>query len=955
VGLLKPRRVRVLHRLGLVQTATSSAPIPTVRGRDVELAALGERLDRVRSGVGVVVLVEGAPGLGKTRLLAEGARIARRMSFRVGRGAAEPGETMVELAPLMSALFDGAEPLLEREALQALHALPAQRYWLLQDIQALLERAALEQPLLVCLDDLQWADSGTAAALRALPARLAALPIAWVLAARPNPDSIQLQTALEYLEREGAEKLVLRRLDEAAVAQVAVDVMRAEPDDALLELVKRAHGSPFLLMELLSGLRDEELVRVDSGHAELVEDRLPRRVSDSMRERLRGMSEPAREAATVAASLGRRFSFADLATMLDQQPSALLSPVEELVRFGVVIERDGKLAFRHDIIRDAVRASVPASARRALDRQAADVLLAAGATPVEVAKQLAASAEQGDELAIKTLLKAAEAVAMSDPGAGADLSRRGFELAPRRHPLRGPLGAQTALLLHEAARVDEARAFVDTSLREALPPEQEAEVRLSIAGMFAVSPDVRVEAGRKALALPDLPPALVARHLACLVHNLMVGGRSDEARSNLTEARAAATSSGDPNAAFMLNLAEGGLEAIAGRFEAALDVTEAAARAGSATHDYARERLAQEWRSELMMVLDRVEDSGEVAADGVAAAHRDRQGWAVHIFETWRGRQLLQSGRVPDAAAILEGQFSPEDEQRHEGILDVAGVIALGRIALHLGEARLQRMTAAFARVLVDQGPPSFRRQGAWLLALQAMAAGDPAGAHKSLCVLGEEERKSILPLFPVEVTDDTHLVRIAIAVNDEELATGAVAAAERRSELNPDASTIAAIAAHARGIATRDDGLLARAVELLDDGPRPLALASALEDLGAARVESGRAAEGIAALGRALTIYAQCGAAWDARRVRSRLRAQGVRRRLVTPERDGTGWAAMTDSELAVARLVAEGLTNREVAEQLFVSPHTVSSHLRRVFAKLEINSRVALTRLAGDEGRRS
>jgi hypothetical protein len=84
--------------------------------------------------------------------------------------------------------------------------------------------------------------------------------------------------------------------------------------------------------------------------------------------------------------------------------------------------------------------------------------------------------------------------------------------------------AQTALLLHEAARVEEAKVFADTSLRDALPAEQEAEVRLSIAGMFAVSPDVRVDAVRQVLALPDLPPALRARHLVCLVHNLMVGG-----------------------------------------------------------------------------------------------------------------------------------------------------------------------------------------------------------------------------------------------------------------------------------------------------------------------------------------------------------------------------------------------------------------------------------------------
>jgi hypothetical protein len=94
--------------------------------------------------------------------------------------------------------------------------------------------------------------------------------------------------------------------------------------------------------------------------------------------------------------------------MLDQPPSALLAPVDELIDTGVLIESDERLAFRHDITRDAVRASLPMSARAALDRHAADVLLAAGATPVEVATQLAASAEPGDELAIATLLKAAE-------------------------------------------------------------------------------------------------------------------------------------------------------------------------------------------------------------------------------------------------------------------------------------------------------------------------------------------------------------------------------------------------------------------------------------------------------------------------------------------------------------------------------------------------------------------
>jgi predicted ATPase len=378
------------------------------RGRDAELAALGVRLDRVRSGVGAVVLVQGDAGMGKSRLLAEAAQIAGRLSFRVGTGTADPSHSIFELAPLMAAMFDGAEPLLDRPGLRAERTSPEQQYWLLQDLQALLERAALERPLLVCLDDMQWADSGTAAALRTLPGRLAALPVAWLVAYRPSDPSLPLSAALASLERDGAEKIVLNSLDDAAVAQVTIDVMGAEPDDALVELVRQARGSPFLLMEFLCGLREEGLVRVESGRAELLDNRPPRRVQDSMRDRMRQMPEPVRKAAIVAASLDRRFRFVDLATMLGQPPVELLSPIDELITGQILVEIDDRLAFRHDILRDAARASVPASARRALDRQAADVLLAAGATPVEVATQLAVSADPGDDVAIDILRRAVE-------------------------------------------------------------------------------------------------------------------------------------------------------------------------------------------------------------------------------------------------------------------------------------------------------------------------------------------------------------------------------------------------------------------------------------------------------------------------------------------------------------------------------------------------------------------
>ncbi|MFZ0180969.1 MAG: LuxR C-terminal-related transcriptional regulator, partial [Candidatus Dormiibacterota bacterium] len=844
--------------------------------------------------------------------------------------------------------------LLDRAALPDTHSSPEQRYWLLHDLEALLERASLEAPLLICLDDAQWADSGTAAALHVLPSRLGALPIAWIIALRPGQGLPPVRGALASLEGSGAERLVLSPLHQSGVARVAADILGAEPGTELMKMAERAGGSPYLLVELFSGLREEELMHVEAGRAELITPRLPRRVSDSMRGRLDRMSAQAREAGTVAAALGRRFSLVDLAAMLNLAPSALLTPVEELTNCELLVERDGKLTFSHDLTREAVRASLPVSVRRALDRQAATVLLAAGALPVEVATQLTSSAEPGDEVAITTLFKAAEALGATDPGAAADLSQQALELAPRTHPLRGPLVAKTAVWLHAAGRADEARAFADTALRQVLPAREESEVHISIASMFAISPDVRAEASRTALALPGLPPDLRTRHLALLFHNLSTAGRIDEARILLEAAASAVQATHDVAGQFVLELAESGLMYADGRFEPALEFVESALRTGLNGIDETRYHLTRQWRCDVLVMLDRFDESLQMYTENIIAAQRDRQGWALGVFETGRGRQLLQMGRLSDAAAALEERFTVDAAHQVVSVLDAAGVGALGRVAIHTGDRVLAQQAAQIAQVMVEQSAPAVRRHGALLLALQAMADGDTQRAHKWLCALGDDQRTAILPVFPMQVADEALILHIALAMQDRDLAASAVAAAERRSLINPDVRSIAAAAAHARGLFNHSHADLGEAVRLYDGGPRPLALALALEDLGALNVELGHPTRGVDDFGRALELYAQAGAAFDSSRVRGRLRALGVRRRLVSTPRPGRGWDAMTDSELSVARLVAQGLTNREVAERLFVSHHTVSSHLRHVFDKLDVNSRVELTRLASVHDRR-
>ncbi|MFD2353767.1 LuxR C-terminal-related transcriptional regulator [Nonomuraea ferruginea] len=197
-----------------------------------------------------------------------------------------------------------------------------------------------------------------------------------------------------------------------------------------------------------------------------------------------------------------------------------------------------------------------------------------------------------------------------------------------------------------------------------------------------------------------------------------------------------------------------------------------------------------------------------------------------------------------------------------------------------------------------------------------------------------------------MDPTVSAWMVRVAMGAGDRATAESIVTMAESLSQASLGFPMLAASAAHARGLLDGDREALTRAAEQIED---IWARASAEEDLGVLLKAVGEQQEAITSLDRALAIYHDIGSTRDAARIRRKLRGMGVRRRHWhnTP-RPASGWDSLTETEDAVALLAVDGHTNRQIAEQMFLSVHTVAFHLRHVYRKLNIGSRVELTRLA-------
>ena len=614
-----------------------------------------------------------------------------------------------------------------------------------------------------------------------------------------------------------------------------------------------------------------------------------------------------------------------------------MSAVQEAVGADLLVEDGEQLRFRHDLLREATRQSLPQSLRRAMERQAASIMLSLGAAPAEVATQLARSAEPGDREATGALRQAAQSVGHTDASAAADLSKRALELLPAQDPEHGLLVAETVELLNRASRYQEAEELAVAALLEAASPQEEAEIRLRLATKNTHSTQRRIEENRRALQLDDISEVTRARHLAWLAYNLIFQKQGGQQRAAADEAAAAAASTGDLEATILANLTLALLDCGDGYASRALGrLAEVCvlARTSDATaaHDLAANHYAI-----LLALVGRLDDAAAQVADGIEQARREGNAMALDIWVTMDGIVHLTAGRL-SAARLPPPQRTTMTE------LDMIRMVILAEVAARTDDRMLLQQIVNDAYGAYSTGSSVVRRGAANVLALAAWQRDD---VHDAMRWLGGDITLFESPIWPQVLDRVIFTARVASAAGDAGLRARVLGATDLLEREDPAIPLFTGVAVYARGILERDARALLAAAELLHSSPRPLLYAAAAEDAGAELARTDRGDEAVDQLNAAFDTYMEHEALADARRVGRELRRLGVERRIVSQPRAKTGWDSLTDSELTVVNLIAQGVTNRDVAAQLHLSLHTVKTHVHNAFAKLGINSREQLTQL--------
>ena len=912
-----------------------------MQGRDGEWRIVTGVLRRAKEGRGGVVIVDGELGLGKSLLLEQAGVEARRLGITVASGTADVLERLMPLYPLLTAIGESPEALTGQPAEPGV---PDTRMWLIGYLQARLEKMASTGPVLVTLDDLQYADPVTLLALRILTQHLASHAVAWVFACSVTRGS-DAELLVGQLESAGGIRLRLGPLDEDAIAGYVRNTLGAVPDGPLLALATGTGGNPLLVSELLHGLKEEGALRIEEGQAELVSDHVPQRVQNLMRNRVEELRPLTRQLLEAAAVLGRSFAIEDAARMLGMQPAALLPAVEEALAARFLATSDDMLAFRHELVWRAVIDTIPEPVASALHRQFGEILLDRGGPALPAAEHLLQGARRGDSRILDGLSRAAAEILQSSPQAAADLAMRALELTGPGDPARAERSLTVILALAAAGRLPEAASLTRATLADPLPAVPRARLRCAFSSILAMSghPEQARTEAEAVLAEPYLEAGLRDQAKIAQLRALAMLPDQREATSQALAILAKPERSGNDVVVAALSV-RALVSWDEGRISESLELSrEAVQRADGDPSDSRAFQPHLDLAESLVWVRMFDEAASLINAVGGHAATEARPALL-------RATMNLAAGRLDDAEAEADAAARDLDGEAQARPSAALAECILGTIALRRGDLPSAGHCVRRATELAAEARSWHVEARCRLLAAQVAEAQDGAAAMGEIGgVYDDIARYRWLLIGDPAIAP--WLVRTALAAGDTASASRVAASAEALARSNPDFPVLTAPAAHVSGLLHRDALLLRRAADHHTDA---WARASAAEDLGVLLVGTGRPDEAIERFDRALGGYEGSGGVRDAARIRQRLRKIGVRRRhWRTADRPVQGWDSLTDTERSIAELVAQGLTNRQIAVQMFVSSHTVAFHLRQIFRKLSIGSRVQLARVTTEQQR--
>lgn len=922
-----------------------SAAVPSLVGRDGELARIREVLAETSAGAGGCTIMTGPAGIGKTCLLDSALRDARDLGLSVAAGQATELDRAAPLSSLLGPLRRG-DP--RRFDLPPMSGHDGDRYWYIDRIGEALEAYVARDPLIIAIDDAQWTDELSALALRVLVPALASSPLRWLLARRTSPTASAGQSALDWLIEDGADQIRLGALDEASVSQLCTNVLGAAADATVLSMAARARGNPFLVEHLLSTLNSAGQIVISGGTATVIGDEVPSGFLPAVQRRLRDISPQARQLLDAGCVFGRAFTVHAAAALTAIPVPQLLAAAKEALAAGVLVEQDTQLAFTHDLIRQALYNNMAGPVRAAMHREAANVVRGEGRPAMEVADHLMRSGLAGDREAVGILRTAAGEIAGRAPGTAADLLTRALELVGDADPDRPELSAQAVGLLASSGRVAQARELGESALHANLDPTTEATLLLGLAEALkhAGQNQAAVDYARRALARSSVPAGIRAGLHAIAAHALLYVDDMASADQAGAEADREGMLIGEFQAAVFGSTARSVVARAQGRLADAHGHAAHAVRVADETRGAALHRHPRIWFGGALAAIDLFDDAETAYTTGRREAERLGSAWSQPLWHFYHASLLTSMGQLDEAVAEAEAGHRVA-EQLTAQQLSVPLLGLLTRLAIMRAQPPVAREHLRRMQRLVAAGITAAPEDVNWTIAAVEDAAGRPEAAVSALATIYDRFPDRLL-LLSNDPSCTPALVRLATRAADPARARATVAAARRLADLNPTVASLRGAADHAYGLLHNDLDALRAAVQRLRDSPRPLARASAAEDAGMAEHAAGNGSAAIELLESALDTCTACGDRRSVNRLERRLRTLGTRRRVAAPKsRSNSVLSGLTEAELRVAHLVAEGQSNRQVALGLSISTHTVDSHLRHIFGKLSIRSRVELTRI--------